>query len=276
MNHCFELYFYCLEILSARITFLIGCFFYFVHLYRNIKNAERAETAHKHNSTKYEYSLVFPPSAGGRALKALGIFVLTFGFFQMVKEVFQIIFKRLRYFADPTNYMEWSIYITAIVYMWKLISDERLAKNKFEFGIVSLFLGWINVLVFLKRVTFCKLFVIMFFNVCFTLTKVFLIFSVVFLAFILTFHQLFIKQNTFKTFGRTISKVIVMVSGEMDYEGFLTNSLGKRDSESNYRLVPFSTISYVVVVVFVLFMVIALMNLLVSCSIFFNYLILLP
>ena len=171
----------------------------------------------------------------------------------------------MKYFKDPSNYLEWTTYLTAMVYTSSLVFSQGLTgNNKFNFGITSLFLGWINALLYLKRVSICKLYVVMFFNVCLTLLRVILIFGVVFLAFALTFHQLFIKQSTFQSILKSVVKIAVMVSGELDYENFLTANIGKRDPTSMYGLIPFPTVSYVIVVCFVFFMVIALMNLLVS------------
>ena len=210
-------------------------------------------------------------------MRALAYFSMTFCFFQILKELFQMMTSKIKYFKSLSNYLEWSIYVSAIAYLSQMVfgTEILLAKQKNEFGIIGLYLGWINILLFLKRVPICKLYVLMFFDVCLTLSKVILVFGVVFLAFIFTFYQLFPKQDTFKSVSRAMAKVIVMVSGELDYESFITGSIGKTDSETTYPLVPFQDTSYVMVVFFVFFMVIALMNLLVSTLSFVNNLLLL-
>ena len=197
--------------------------------------------------------------------RILSYFVLFFSGLQIIKEFLQLFGKGLRYFSDPTNYLEWVIIGTTWVYMAGSILGLKLSdKVKFENGIVCIFLGWLNVTLFLQRIPMFGLLISMFVKVIKTLVLVLFGFGVIILAFALTFNQLFIKEKTFSSVPKSLMKTFVMFLGEMDYESFLTDSLSKKDSSSGFPLVPYSDMAYVVLFVFLIMISIGLMNLLVS------------
>ena len=199
--------------------------------------------------------------------KVLAYFVLSFCGLQIIKELIQLLGKRLRYFADITNYLEWGIIACTVGYMAKFIFGTNYSnQTQFQLGIICIFLGWINVMLFLQRLPTFALLMVMFLKVIRTLILVLLAFGVVFVAFALTFYQLFVKGQEFMSFSRSLMKTFVMFVGEIEYEDNLTDSLNSKDSVSGFPVIPYPTLSYILMFVFLVVISIGLMNLLVSIT----------
>ena len=71
-------------------------------------------------------------------------------------------------------------------------------------------------------------------------------------------------QSAFESFFLTLTKVIVMTVGELDYTTMLVDSLEEKNPETKAPLVPYKESSFVFFCLFVFAMPIILMNLLVS------------
>ena len=79
----------------------------------------------------------------------------------------------------------------------------------------------------------------------------------------------FMFQDPFKTFGRSVVKTTVMAIGEFDYTNMLIDGLGQANNRSGIRvpLIPFPAVSNTFFYIFLLTMPIVLMNLLVRLRI---------
>ena len=200
--------------------------------------------------------------------KVLGSLILIFCCFQILKELVQLIVLRKKYFKSLTNYLEMSLYALNVYYIAMFFRLPVVTRGLSEIGVICMFLGWTNVLLYLQRVGLFRLYIVMFLRVSFTIIKLLFVFSIVILAFSLTFYLMFIRQVAFRNPLASIVKVLVMLTGEFDFDDTLSSNLGARDPKTGFPYVPFPSLSYVVFIIFVFLGAVAFTNLLVSSNAF--------
>ncbi|XP_022243393.1 transient receptor potential cation channel subfamily A member 1-like, partial [Limulus polyphemus] len=154
-----------------------------------------------------------------------GMVVLAFAILNIIKEFYQMYQQRVRYFTEPQNLLEWSLYITA-----GLMSDDctfRLIQHPASRNIVAalaVFLAWFNYLLFLQRFNRVGIYIVMFLEILSTLLKVTLVFSVLIIAFGLSFYILLAKtegsdEKGFFNPSLSLARVGTMMLGEVDFIG---------------------------------------------------------
>ena len=200
--------------------------------------------------------------------KVLASLILIFCIFQLLKELVQLIVLRKKYFKSITNYVELSLYGLNIFYLVSFFNLPVVTRGLSEVGVMCLFLGWTNMLLYLQRVGIFRLYIVMFLRVSFTIVKLLFVFGIIILAFALTFFLLFIRQTAYRNPLASAAKVLVMMTGEFDFEDAISSNLGKHDEKTGFPYVPFPTLSYVVFVIFVFLVAVAFTNLLVSTDTF--------
>ena len=122
----------------------------------------------------------------------------------IAKEIFQLLVQRLKYFKDPSNITEWALYLSTVLFMMPyLLTPDQLQgafgslqnpRNLWVTGIFSIFLCYINVILFLRRFQTFGIYVNMFLEVSRTVVRVMLVFFIFILAFSIVFHILFKEQ----------------------------------------------------------------------------------
>ncbi|CAB4007929.1 Hypothetical predicted protein, partial [Paramuricea clavata] len=99
---------------------------------------------------------------------ALSVIILIICAFHLIKEVLQMKFNKTDYFIDFENYIEWVMYIGAVIYV--LPGRSTKANAQIAAGAISIFLAWINFVLFLKRFSLFGIYILMtkrvFFTVC--------------------------------------------------------------------------------------------------------------
>ena len=58
--------------------------------------------------------------------------------------------QKLSYFLDFTNLIEWTLYLTSVLYVIPFLTGYPI-HWQFEVGAVAVFLAWFNMLVFLQK-----------------------------------------------------------------------------------------------------------------------------
>ena len=206
--------------------------------------------------------------ASQRYGQALGSIILIFCSFQILKELVQLIVLRKKYFKDITNYVEVALYALSFYYTVTFFEASVANRGLSEIGVICMFLGWTNILLYLQRIESFRLYIVMFLRVSFTIIKLLLIFSIVILAFSLTFYLVFIRQTSYRSPMASIVKVLVMLTGEFDFETTISSSLGVKDSKTGFPYVPFPNLSYSLFTIFVFLGAVSFTNLLVSTNTF--------
>ncbi|KAH8858586.1 Serine/threonine-protein phosphatase 6 regulatory ankyrin repeat subunit A [Schistosoma japonicum] len=101
---------------------------------------------------------------------------------------------RYEYFKDWNNYLEFLLNALAMTYS-AMTLNNHIDHHYIELGVVVMFLAWFNFLLQMMRFKHVGIFVVMFLHVFATVGKCLVVFSVVFIAFALSFHVLFRAPN---------------------------------------------------------------------------------
>ena len=126
----------------------------------------------------------------------LAIVVVFLSLFRLFLEGIQFITQRSRYILDWVNWMEIILFISSIIYVWVFHTDCLCPLTwQWQIGVVAVFLGWIDLIVFISKFPLTGIYVLMFVKILYTFLKM-LIFSVLLvLAFGLTFYLTFTQPE---------------------------------------------------------------------------------
>nr|BAV16912.1 transient receptor potential channel A1 isoform c [Tropilaelaps mercedesae] len=216
------------------------------------------------------------------------VIVLSFVLFNVVKEAFQLIQQRTKYFVDVMNILEWTLYLASgLMALSQLTRTEEKSYQNIV-AALAVFLAWFNYLLFLQRFNRVGLYVVMFLEILSTLLRVVMVFSVLIIAFGLSFHillarvELSLKQPvldartgnvTFKAISLSdkgfhsplvsLIRVGTMMLGEIDFLGTYLRPLRNLENSTWYQIVT----ATLFLVAFIILMPILLMNLLIGLAV---------
>ncbi|KAH9488094.1 Transient receptor putative cation channel sub A member 1 [Bulinus truncatus] len=190
-------------------------------------------------------------------------FMLIYSFLNIIKEIGQMITMKLRYFADIGNGLEWALYITSTVFVLPFLLQKSY-HWQWEAGAFSVFLAWFNCLVFLQRFDFFGIYVVMFLEILRTLVQVLCVFSILIIAFGLSFYMLLFREESkaFSTPTLSLLKTFMMML-EMDYMA----SFNEQYTDTSDDTLHFGNLTLALLTIFVLLMPILLMNLLIGLAV---------
>ncbi|CAH8620638.1 unnamed protein product [Dicrocoelium dendriticum] len=117
-------------------------------------------------------------------------FVLVLTVVDLVAKTWQLLSQRLEYFKDWNNYVEFLLSALAMIYSAMTLAGH-MDHHQVGLGVIVMFLAWFNFLLQMMRFSHVGIFVVMFLHVFATVAKCLIVFSVVFIAFALSFHVLF-------------------------------------------------------------------------------------
>ena len=125
------------------------------------------------------------------------IVVLIMTIFRLTLEGIQLFkSKKWEYLKDWTNYMEAVLYISSIMFAWVFHNDCLCAANwQWQLGALAVFLGWINLVVFVSHIPLIGIYVLMFVHIFFTFLKVLTLSILLIVAFGLTFYIAFTQPE---------------------------------------------------------------------------------
>jgi len=151
-----------------------------------------------------------------KTVVGLHYFVIVFAFIHLIKEMLQIVRQRLKYWKTITNYIEWVIYVSALVFVIPICACK--AHYKPEAAAFSLFFAWLNLVLYFRRLSYYGKYVIMLLTMFKTLFQVLLLFFLFVVAFGTTFFLLMYNKENFSTFEYALLKTFAMTLGELNYE----------------------------------------------------------
>lgn len=139
---------------------------------------------------------IFNP--GSNFNQAVPIVVVVFTTVHLAKEVYQIYTQRLRYFTEWSNFLEWTLYITAFFFVLPYIADDSTFKTSFEvywqIGTFSIFFAYVNLILIIEPLKYVGLYVTMFIEVMKTVLRVLTLFVLFTVAFSMAFYILLKEQ----------------------------------------------------------------------------------
>lgn len=102
--------------------------------------------------------------------------VILFSTFLGLREVVWLIFKSRDYIYNIQNYIQWGLYITAIVFVSTMFINDCgcPAIWQWQVGIASIFLGWLNFVFLAAHFPVITLYVIIFRDIFITYFKLLL------------------------------------------------------------------------------------------------------
>ncbi|XP_028391726.1 transient receptor potential cation channel subfamily A member 1 homolog isoform X2 [Dendronephthya gigantea] len=184
---------------------------------------------------------------------SLSVIILAFCAFHFIKEIFQFGLYAASYTKDFENYIEWVIFICAVIYV--VPGGSTKTKVQITAGVISVFLGWINFSFFLKRFSLFGIYVIMAKRVFRTVCQVLPFVLLFIVAFSLSFSLLIRLDKGFKNIPISILTTFVMMTGELDYRDIFLQSG------------PFHVLQKIVLVLFILTITVTVMNLLTGLAV---------
>lgn len=217
------------------------------------------------------------------------VIVLAFVGFNIVKEFYQMYQQRAKYFLDIMNVFEWTLYISGGLMAAGHLSTTVVDRsNQYIMAALAVFLAWFNYLLYLQRFNRIGLYVVMFLEILSTLLKVMFVFSVLIIAFGLSFHILLAKIDmnvktpvvdpytgniTMRSMNMSdkgfhnpvisLVRVGTMMLGELDFLGTYLRPMRALESSAWYQIVAATWF----LVVFIVLMPILLMNLLIGLAV---------
>ncbi|KAK7065169.1 hypothetical protein SK128_006956, partial [Halocaridina rubra] len=183
--------------------------------------------------------------------------ILVMAAFNILRELFQIYQARLNYIGLE-NLLEWCCYITAVLLVWDF-SDCKVREDwQWQVGAASIFMAWMNLLLFIRKFPYFGIFVVMFTDIFTTFIRFFIVFLLFIVAFALSFYTVLNKQFPFETPGKSLLKTSVMMIGEFEFDAIF-NTPGEPPQ--------YPAVTYIIFVVFLILMSILIMNLLVGLAV---------
>ena len=113
---------------------------------------------------------------------------------RLLVELVQFGKRRFHYFLSEENYIELAAYFLSIIFVIQFGTNCWCPTNwQWQLGSISVFLAWINFILFLKRVPLLGIYVLMFNSILYTFMKFALIAFLFIFAFCLSFYMILYK-----------------------------------------------------------------------------------
>ncbi|CAH3180194.1 unnamed protein product [Porites evermanni] len=218
------------------------------------RDNEKEYCASNDSDTRKDYLETLPKEKSHLKVQALTFVVIVFTSIHLAREIFQMVSKRANYFFTSSNYFELAGYITTMLFI--LPSYDCKTGTQIQIGAVSMFFGWMNLILYLRKLSFYGSYVIMLATMFKTLLKVLVLVILFLLSFGITFYMLIDENETFISLPHWLLTVFVMTLGELNYA----------DNFMPWEY-PFSSLVNFLFVIFVLSMPIILMNMLVGLAV---------
>ncbi|CAH2208376.1 jg3029, partial [Pararge aegeria aegeria] len=126
------------------------------------------------------------------ALYTSTVAILIYNFIGLIREMCNIKEQKCHYIMDPSNFVSWMLYISSVLMVLPCIYP--IYDNiQYSAASITVFLSWFNLLLLLQRFDQVGIYVVMFLEILQTLIKVLMVFSILIIAFGLSFYVLMSK-----------------------------------------------------------------------------------
>lgn len=121
--------------------------------------------------------------------------LLTSSVIQLLRELVQLWRRRILYFYDLENFVELSMCVLTIMFCAGHHSDDCLCTNAavWQIGAVALFLAWMDLLMFLKRLPFTGIPINILLNIVYTFLTLAIVPVLLILSFAYPFYMLLVR-----------------------------------------------------------------------------------
>ncbi|KAL3285556.1 hypothetical protein HHI36_000086 [Cryptolaemus montrouzieri] len=154
--------------------------------------------------------------------KIIGFILISLNFLMLGKEIFQIAHSWQTYIKQWENWLQWLIIICVFACVNPSSSRMNIRLNihmwQHHVAAIGIFLTWLELMMIVGRFPTFGLYIQMFTTVSINFVKFMAAYFCLLLAFALSFGVIFANYNSFKKLPLVLIKVIVMMSGELEYE----------------------------------------------------------
>lgn len=116
-------------------------------------------------------------------------------------EIVQFSTRRLSYIKSPENSLEMIQYICTVIFVW-VYHNQCLCPLDWQWqvGVVALFLGWINLILFVSKLPYIGLYVLIFIKIFKTFVTMVVLTMLLILSFGLPFFMVFFDSGVVVSF----------------------------------------------------------------------------
>nr|CAD7395554.1 unnamed protein product [Timema cristinae] len=163
----------------------------------------------------------------------------------------------INYLYQVENIVEWFVIIS--VFLVSFVYTKQTYSWQNHVGAIAVLLGWTNLMVLIGQLPMLGSYVAMYTKVQWEFLKLLVAYACLLIGFTISFCVIFNHSKFFKDPLIGIIKVLVMMTGELDFGDFL---LPKKPEEN-----PLAVTAQITFVLFLLFVTVILMNLLVGIAV---------
>ena len=117
------------------------------------------------------------------------VVILFLALCRLILEGLQLMSHFPEYLLDWINWMEISLFACSIIFVWVFHTDCLCPlKWQWQIGVVAVFLGWIDLIVFISKFPLTGIYVLMFLKILYTFLKMLILSILLVVAFGLTFY----------------------------------------------------------------------------------------
>ncbi len=111
-------------------------------------------------------------------------------------EIFQLCTKRLSYITDWVNWVELAQYVSTIIFVVVYNTECLCVLNwQWQFGVISIYLGWTNLILFVSKLPFVGIYVLILIKISITFVKMLILTMLLIVSFGIPFFMIFSDMN---------------------------------------------------------------------------------
>ena len=127
-------------------------------------------------------------------LTTAAVLIIFFSVIQLSSEVLQFWRRRIQYILDIENWLEVLIYMMSVIFVSRQLDSECFCADRgtWTVGIIAIFLGYMDLVVFLRRVPLTGIAISIMYNIFTTFLGLIFIAALLIFAFALPFYMLLV------------------------------------------------------------------------------------
>ncbi|PIK62526.1 putative transient receptor potential cation channel subfamily A member 1-like, partial [Apostichopus japonicus] len=168
--------------------------------------------------------------------------------------------------SEFTKFQMFIVWFIAVFSTLNILKEVVQFLHQWPCGAVAVFLAWFNFLLYLQRFDIFGIYVVMFLEILRTLCQVLVVFSILIIAFALTFHILLPHEenNAHSTPIASLLRVgMPFLLGELDF----VNSFIEPSTDNDPFTLPYPILTFIFLFGLVLLLPILLINLLIGLAV---------
>ncbi|CAG9838316.1 unnamed protein product [Diabrotica balteata] len=196
-------------------------------------------------------------------VKTVGYVLLILNLLLLAKELFQIAHSWVTYVRQWENALQWFIIFGVFCCVQPTTNmdvEQDVYNWQHHVAAISIFVTWVELMMIVGRFPVFGLYIQMFTTVAVNYAKFMLAYFCLFLAFSLSFGVIFANYKSFKDLKWVLLKVIIMMSGELEYEDVFF-------PDDKYEKIKYPYTAQLMYLCFVILVTIILTNLIVGLAV---------